>query len=201
MYSSRAARVVFLFALCLILFQTGAAWAQNTSQAYLPERRVIAWINPILAVFGWYMVEAEIRLAENHAVGVSGSFLQFDTGEEGDLDFEDTEYVSVNVFYRYYPTASFKGFFIGGQLGTVQVDHKEVEEDPITGIPTGQITDESVNATSAGVLIGYGWLLGDAQRIGVSIGIGANRLFGGDVDDDVQLTLPVLRLINVGIAF
>ena len=63
------------------------------------------------------------------------------------------------------------------------------------------LADESANANSLGVLIGYGWLLGDTERIGVSLGIGANRLYGGDVDDDVNLTVPIVRLINVGIAF
>jgi hypothetical protein len=35
----------------------------------------------------------------------------------------------------------------------------------------------------------------------VSIGIGANRYFGEDLEGDVALTLPIIRLINVGIAF
>lgn len=196
-----AGRAVFLVVLLFIVFQTGAALAQETSQGMPVLRRAIVWTNPILLVFGWFTGEAEIRLQENHTVGVSGSFLEFEDGEPGDLDFEDTEYSSVSVFYRYYPTGSFKGFFLGGQLGSSQVTQKENAEDPVTFLPTGEITDVSVNVFTAGVLIGYGWVLGEAERVSVSLGIGANRLFGGDLDDDVGLTLPVVRLINVGVAF
>ncbi len=200
MTTCRSGRAVVLFVLFFIMFQTGAALAQDTSQSDPILRRAIAWTNPILFVFGWYGAELEIRLQENHTVGVTGSFLQLDSEKPGEPGYEDTEYISGSVFYRYYPTASFTGFFIGVQAGTAQVNHKENVED-FFGVPTGEITDESVTAFTAGVLIGYGWLLGDAQRIGVSLGIGANRLFGGDIDDDVQVTLPTVRLINIGVAF
>ncbi len=201
----RTGRAVFLAVLVLVLFQTGASLAQDTTPqastpADPPSRRIVAWTNPILLVFGWYMVEGEVRLRENHTVGISGSFLDFKTDDPGDPDYEETEYYSINLFYRYYPKASFKGFFIGVQMGTAEVNQKENVEDNF-GIPTGETEETSGNAYSAGVLIGYGWLLGDAQRIAVSMGIGANRLFGGDVDEDANPTVPVIRLINVGIAF
>lgn len=189
MTESRTVRVVLLFAVVLILFQTGAALAQETDEVVLPERKVIVWTNPILFVFTWYTAEVEIRLRDNHTVGIGGSYLQTDEGEKDDIDYEEIQYQSFNVFYRYYPTASFKGFFIGGQLGTTTVSVKDFE------------TDDSGTAMLAGVLLGYGWVLGDDQRIGVSLGIGANRLFGGDIDEDANTTLPIVRLINVGIAF
>lgn len=188
MTTRRASRAVLLFVVVLILFQTGTTLAQETAEADLPERTAIVWTNPILFVFTWYMAEVEIRLQQNHTVGIAASFLEVDTGSPGDPDYEETGYSSGNVFYRYYPTASYKGFFIGGQLGIGSVSHKD------------NTTDESGSFFLAGVLIGYGWLLGDAQRVGVSIGIGANRYFGDDLDD-VSMTLPIIRLINVGIAF
>ena len=190
----RTGLALCLLVLGLILFQAGVSSAQEAAPVD-PARRVAVWTNPILFVFGWYTGEVEIRLQENHTVGVSGSFLQFEEGDEGDFDYEDNEYRSISAFYRYYPDASFKGFFIGGQIGSVQVDQKTTDEF------TGEITEESYNASTVGVLIGYGWLLGKTERVGVSIGIGANRLFGGDTDDDDRTTLPVIRLINVGIAF
>jgi len=200
MNSLRTGRPIFLIVLFLIMFQSGSALAQATADTEPVLRRAIVWTNPILFVFTWYSAEVEIRLQENHTVGIGGSFLQVNTDSEGDLDYEENEYMSVNVFYRYYPTASFRGFFIGFQGGTATVKHKENVED-IFGVPTGEVTDESGSAFSAGVLIGYGWLLGDAQRIGVSLGIGANRFFGGDIPDGSAGTLPVVRLINVGVAF
>jgi len=172
-----------------MLFQTGTALAQETDEVVLPERKVIVWTNPILFVFTWYTAEVEIRLQNNHTVGIGGSYLQTEDGDKGETDYEKIKYQSFNVFYRYYPTASFKGFFIGGQLGTTTVGAED------------NFTDDSGTAMLAGVLLGYGWVLGDGQRIGVSLGIGANRLFGGDIDEDANLTLPVVRLINVGIAF
>jgi hypothetical protein len=177
-----------LIIVVLILFQAGATLAQETAEVVLPERKVIVWTNPILFVFTWYMAEVEVRLQHNHTVGISGSFLQTDNESPGDIDYEETKYSSVNLFYRYYPTASYKGFFIGGQVGSGQISQKT------------NFTDESGNFFLAGVLIGYGWLLGDSQRVGVSIGIGANRYFGDDLED-VATTLPIIRLINVGIAF
>ena len=186
---SRAGRSVLLFAVFLIMFQTGAALAQESAEKVLPERKVIVWTNPILLVFTWYMAEVELRLQDNHTIGISGSLLETDNESPGDIDYEETQYAAGFVFYRYYPTASFKGFFIGGQLGSGQIKHKD------------NFTDESGNFFLAGVLIGYGWLLGDAQRLGVSIGIGANRYFGDDLEGDVATTLPIIRFINVGIAF
>jgi len=183
-----ASRTLMLLVAVLILFQTGAALAQETDEVVLPERKVMVWTNPILFVFTWYMAEVEVRLQNNHTVGISGSFLSTENESPGDIDYEETEYSSVNVFYRYYPTASYKGFFIGGQVGSGKISHKD------------SFTDESGSFFLAGVLIGYGWLLGDAQRVGVSIGIGANRYFGDDLED-VSTTLPIVRFINVGIAF
>ena len=50
--------------------------------------------------------------------------------------------------------------------------------------------------------IGYDWLLGSRQNVGISLGIGATRLFGGtDALDGLSATIPTLRLLNIGIAF
>jgi hypothetical protein len=200
MYRARGA--IFLFALLIILFQTGAALAQETTAVDLEQRRVVVWINPILAMFTWYTAEVEIRLQEHHTVGVAGTFLQTDDGEKDDplSEYEEIQYTSFNVFYRYYPAESFRGFFLGGQIGSTSVTREGREFD--TSFPPNVVpVDESGSAMLAGILIGYGWLLGDAQRVAVSIGVGANRLFGDDVPDDASATLPVVRLINVGIAF
>jgi hypothetical protein len=200
MTKCQTGRAVVLLFLVLVLFQSSAALAQETAEAVPVERKVIVWTNPILFVFTWYSAEVEIRLKDNHTVGIGGSYLQTDDGDKDDptSDYEELQYSSFNVFYRYYPTKSFKGFFIGGQVGRTSVSSEITEYDANLN-PV--LVDESGSAMLAGVLIGYGWLLGDAQRIGVSIGIGANRLFGGDVPDDAAATLPVVRLINVGIAF
>lgn len=186
---SKTLRAMSLLSFACILTQTGMAKAQETDEPGLPRRSVVAWTNPILFVFTWYQAEVEIRVQEHGTFGFSGSFLEVSEESAGDPGYEESQYVAGNVFYRYYPTASYEGFFIGGQMGVGQISYKD------------NIDDESGEFFLAGVLIGYGWLLGDAQRVGVSLGIGANRYFGGDLENDVSTTLPIIRLINVGIAF
>jgi hypothetical protein len=62
--------------------------------------------------------------------------------------------------------------------------------------------EESGDFFGFGLDVGYSWLLGAQERFAVSLGAGAVRLFGGDLEDaDVNLTLPTIRLINVGVAF
>jgi len=51
-----------------------------------------------------------------------------------------------------------------------------------------------------GFEIGYTWLFGADRHFALSLGAGATRLFGGDVEG-ASLTIPTLRLFNVGVAF
>jgi hypothetical protein len=125
MTTRRGIRAVLLLAVGLLVIQTGTALAQESSESDWPERKVIVWTNPILFVFTWYMAEIEIGFANNHTFGVSGSFLETETDDPGDPDYEENKYTAGFAFYRYYPTASFKGFFIGGQLGVGDVSTKD----------------------------------------------------------------------------
>lgn len=54
--------------------------------------------------------------------------------------------------------------------------------------------------TPLGVDVGYSWLMGSKRNFYIGIGIGATRLFGGDIEDG-SATIPSLRLLNVGFAF
>jgi len=47
--------------------------------------------------------------------------------------------------------------------------------------------------------LGYTWLLGAQERVGVSIAAGATRLFGSELDG-ATVTLPSIRLVNIGLA-
>ncbi len=42
--------------------------------------------------------------------------------------------------------------------------------------------------------------MGERENVSVALGVGATRLFGGDLDD-VSVTVPTLRLVNIGWAF
>jgi hypothetical protein len=59
--------------------------------------------------------------------------------------------------------------------------------------------DDEGSAFGFGFDVGYSWLLGAERKFYIGLGIGATRLFGGDIDESV--TLPSIRLLNVGIAF
>jgi hypothetical protein len=48
--------------------------------------------------------------------------------------------------------------------------------------------------------VGYNWLLGANRNFYIGMGIGAIRLFGGDLGDSSE-TIPTLRLLNIGWAF
>jgi len=79
---------------------------------------------------------------------------------------------------------AFSGFYIGGSAGVYHVS----------------LASAAGTFFGAGPEIGYSWLLGKKDNIGVSLGIGATRLFGGNLSG-VSFTIPNLRLLNVGVAF
>lgn len=140
--------------------------------------------NPILDLFTWFNGEFEIKMAPSATIGVAGSFISFDDGDE--------TYAGFNGFFRYYPQAKAPGgFFFGGRLGFNTVSAK-------ADLPDEE--DESGTVFGAGIDIGYTWLLGEPPHFALSIGIGAIRYFGGDLED-VAMTLPTVRLVNIGYAF
>ena len=95
----------------------------------------------------------------------------------------------MSLFWRYYPREAFGGFYFGVHGG-----YYKVTADTDIG------DEEEGNFFGFGIDVGYSWILGESERMYVSLGAGAVRLFGGDLED-VTLTLPTIRIINVGIAF
>lgn len=167
--------------LCLCLLPATGACEEGHG------RKAVFSINPLLAMFSWYTGELEIALAPTTTAGVAGSYLAFGDEDDGD---EET-YTNGSIFLRYYPERSFEGFFFGVRAGYYSVTDQEEE---LSG------NDDSEGVMGVGIDIGYGWLLGYGKRISVSAGVGAVRLFGGDLDA-ADTTLPTIRLINVGFAF
>ena len=60
--------------------------------------------------------------------------------------------------------------------------------------------DHSATFGGLGFDLGYTWLLGAQERVGVSIGAGATRLFGSELDG-ATVTPPSIRLVSIGLAF
>ena len=169
-YLSRSA---FVAALVVASAASSTAQTVNASPAAARPVQEIS-INPITTTFGWYNGEYQRSIDATKTWGVSGSY----------LSFSDASYRNLTGTFRYYPRAAMSGFYIGGRVGMHRI-----------GTDTGAGT-----FLGAGPDIGYSWLLGAKQNVGIAMGIGAMRLFGGDLDG-VSFTIPTVRLIDVGIAF
>jgi len=137
--------------------------------------------NPFLLLYEWWNVEFERKISPKSTVGIIGSRVLFED-DDGDGDIT---YNSLNGFFRYYPQgAALSGFYFGGRLGIHQ----------------GSDEFDEGHAYGLGVDIGYSWLLGSNRNFYIGLGIGASRLFGGDLEED-RVVIPSIRLINVGFAF
>ena len=150
------------------------AGAQEGVREPVPHDHLISG-NPLILLAGWFNAEYERKLSETMTVGIAGGWLNLD----------EDDYTSVNGFLRFYPQgAAFTGFYLGGRGGVHNVDDGY----------------ESHTALGLGVDVGYSWLLGPGRSFYVGLGIGATRLFSGDLGD-ASAVVPSIRLINVGIAF
>lgn len=148
--------------------------SQAQTQVPTPHQHLVSG-SPLSLLADWFNGEYERKLTDRTSVGIAGGWLS-----KGDDD-----YTGVTGFLRYYPReAAFAGFYIGGQGGFFRVDDGEKESTPI----------------GLGLDMGYGWLLGPEDSVYLGLGIGATRLFGGDLDH-ASATIPAIRLINIGIAF
>jgi hypothetical protein len=159
--------------LCSLAFGPHVAAAQEVREP-VDKDHVISG-NPLILLAGWFNAEYERKVMGNVTVGIAGGW----------LDLDEADYTSMSGFFRFYPQeAAFTGFYLGGRAGI-----HNVEED-----------DDSNTALGIGVDVGYAWLLGPGRSFYVGIGIGATRLFSGDLGD-ASSVVPSVRLVNVGIAF
>jgi len=170
-----------LFVMLQVLAGAGAASAQSPGANAPVDHQQILSVNPITSMFKIFNAEYERKLTPATTWGAEGSFLNI-----GGFDYR-----SANVLVRFYrQRVALTGFFIGGHAG---VHHVAVGVDNSVDAP-------SASFFGAGIDIGYSWLLGPKRNVGVSVGLGAERLFGGTLSG-AALTIPSLRLVNIGIAF
>jgi len=151
--------------------------AQTVGTAPPTDAQQIISTSPLLLMFQWFNLEYDRRVTPSLTLGVSVSRLSLGHG--------DVPYATGTGIIRYYPSGSaMRGFYLGGRAGAYRFSDGP-DSDTFFG---------------AGFEIGYDWLLGRRQNVGLSLGVGATRMFGTGVDD-VPVVLPTLRLLNVGIAF
>ena len=133
--------------------------------------------NPFGLMFEWINAEYERKAAPSVTWGVAGSFFS--------LDHSAVDYASGGMLARYYPAgAALTGFYLGGRGGVYRVS-QGLRSDVFFG---------------AGFELGYNWMLGAKRNVGISLGLGATRLFGGSLAG-ASLTIPTVRLFNLGVAF
>ena len=184
----RSVCAALLFAALILAAAPGSGIAApgSSDESVMPKNVIST--NPLLDMFTWFSLEYERSIASNSTVGIAGSYVT--------LNDEDDSYMSYNVFYRYYPQGSAPaGFFFGGRLGGNSIVDKQ-EEDWLGNVEP----EEKHTVFGVGIDIGYTWVLGSSKHFALSLGIGAIRFFGDDLED-VTATLPTIRLINAGIAF
>lgn len=170
---SVALRVAVLIAV-MIAVSVPAASAQDGTKTPVEHNQTIS-VNPFGLMLKWFNAEYERKLTNTITIGATGS-----TFGIGDADLQ-----RFNALFRYYPQgAALTGVYLGGRGGVARVSDG----------------DESAHAFAAGVEIGYSWLFGAKRNVGLSIGAGVDRLFGGDLDH-FDIVWPNIRLVNVGIAF
>jgi len=175
--------------LCFVFLLFVTLVAMSAMPAFGYDRKVVVSTNPFLDMYTWFNGEVELAVSPNTTIGVAGNYTTF-----GDIDDEDDEenYTNVGVLARYYPREAFGGFYFGlrgGYYGVTKTDWMTEEE-------------ETAKAFGVGFDIGYSWVLGANERFYVGLGAGMMRLFGGDLEDlDVSVNLPIIRIINVGLAF
>jgi hypothetical protein len=144
------------------------------AQDAFPHKNVIS-ANPFLLIAEWFNGEFERKVSTESSLGVRASTIKID----------DARYVNARAFYRYYPSGALQKFYLGVDAGVTTVD---------------DVNDESHSVGGAGFELGYNWLLGARRKLYLSLGVGADRLFGSGLED-LTVVIPTVRVLNVGFAF
>lgn len=160
----------------------------------VPAYQQVISANPLGLLFGYYNGEYERAISSTATVGVAGAYFSVD----------NDALATIEAKFRYYPQARpLAGFSIGGSLGYGQVSDEADFDEFIVDSQVQQDDDVTSSAFTVGVELNYNWLVGRDRRFFIGTGIGARRLFGGDVDNesDIPVVIPTLRLVNIGFAF
>jgi hypothetical protein len=145
--------------------------------------RNVVSANPFLLIATWFNAVYERVVSATSTVGVRLS--TFSIGVEVGIDGDDdADYFNGRAFWRYYPNGAPDGFFFGFDAGVTGLDE----------------SGDSHTVMGAGFELGYNWLLGSRRNFYISLGAGADRLFGGDLGD-ASAVIPTIRIVNIGIAF
>ncbi|MGH7551419.1 MAG: DUF3575 domain-containing protein, partial [Longimicrobiales bacterium] len=164
------------------LAPTQSSAQEDSARGPVPHRNVLS-ANPFLLIATWFNAEYERAVSNNASLGLRVSTINIGTDVDVDGD-DDADYYSGRAFWRYYPTRAYTGFYFGLDLGITSLEE----------------SGDSHTVMGAGFELGYNWLLGARRNFYISIGAGADRLFGGELGD-ASAVIPTLRVVNIGWAF
>jgi hypothetical protein len=174
----RIGKLAILFSL-LIAIGPVQAGAQTED---LPALRNVISANPFLLIATWFNAEYERVATSSSSIGIRLSTLSLDVDDS--LTDEEADYYSGRAFWRYYPSGAPGKFFFGLSAGVTSLEE----------------TGEAHTVFGGGFELGYNWLLGRRRNFYVSLGAGADRLFGGDLGG-ASAVIPTVRIINIGFSF
>jgi hypothetical protein len=139
--------------------------------------RIIS-VNPIaLVILGSISVEYEHAFDVNNSWGVSASY----------HEWSDWTYAALDGKFRYYLQGrALEGLSVGFLVGASRGRDDE--------------SDDSGTAVAVGFMVEHQWLLGDDERLAVTVGGGGKRLAYVDHLPGAPRGLPTIRL-SLGWAF
>lgn len=173
------------------LLAAAPARAQSDTLSVSPYKQVIS-ANPLGLLFGYFNGEYERAISSTSTVGIAGAY----------FSPENDELATVEAKFRYYPQARpLSGFSVGGSLGYGHLSDEEDFDEFIVDSQAQQDDGVTSSAFIVGVELNYNWLVGRDRRFFIGTGIGARRLLGGDVESDIPVIIPTIRLVNIGFAF
>jgi hypothetical protein len=176
-------RGTFIMVLVAILSAAAPGAVQAQDEMSRAAGRNVLSANPFLLIATWFNAEYERVISATSTVGVRLSTVSIGFGDSIDGD-DDADYYSGRGFWRYYPNGAPAGFYFGFDAGVTSLDE----------------SGESHTVLGAGFELGYNWLLGARRNFYISLGAGADRLFGGDIGD-ASAVIPTVRIVNIGVAF
>ncbi len=171
---ARLRQAVAVAPLVALAFVSTPASAQVVQELLPPVEhpRVIS-VNPLLLIFsGIVSLDYEQRVTSNSTLGASIS----------SFGYSDADYLSLEARGRYYVNGrALDGLSVGTVLGLVRMQAQDS-------------TDVRQYAMNIGFTVEQQWLLGVDERVALTAGGGASRLFFSEDRDPFRRVLPILRL-------
>jgi hypothetical protein len=174
----RAGTFAALASSLLVAFAPLQAAAQGFSDEPVGFSRIVS-VNPVLLVVRGSLA-ADIEQRVGPSVTLGASFANF--------NFSKADYLTLEGRARYYVSGrALDGIAVGTVLGFVRLSEDADDGENSVGMNLGFTGERQ-------------WLLGAEERVAVTVGAGATRIFFAEDRPAFRSVLPILRL-SVGWGF